>query len=135
MRKVLTKLSGRKAKGPDGRGPKELLTLPTAWTDQLANFYNDCEHNGTWPQALLTCVIALIPNPGATTEAQLRPIGIMPYIYRTWVAARRSQARQWSLHIHGGAHLGAAAMVIPHTHNHGNRPLAGTTQDPGSARV
>ena len=28
IRKVLTKLSGRKAKGPDGWGPKELLTLP-----------------------------------------------------------------------------------------------------------
>ena len=39
IRQVLTKLSGRKAKGPDGWGPKELLTLPEAWTDRLAEFY------------------------------------------------------------------------------------------------
>ena len=60
-------------------------------------------------------MVALIPKPGATSEAQLRPIGIMPYTYRVWMAARRSQARDWSLSIHGGTHIGAAAMAH-HTH-------------------
>ena len=56
-------------------------------------------------------MIALIPKPGAETEAQLRPTGILSYIYRVWMAVRKTHTRQWSLNIHGGKHIGAAALA------------------------
>ena len=60
---------------------------------------------------LNTSIIALVPKPGATTEAQLRPIGIMPYTSSVWVAVRRQVTKDWSLRIHNGRHLGASAMA------------------------
>ena len=58
IRNVLNRLSGKRARGPDEWGPEELLTLPPSWTDRLAEFYNEWEHNNSWPQELLTCAIA-----------------------------------------------------------------------------
>ena len=111
VRNVLQKLKGGKAKGPDGWCPKELAVLPKAWTDRLATFYNQWEARGHWPPAIRRAVIALIAKQGATSEAQLRPIGILSYIYRIWMAIRKQDTRQWSLQIHGGSHQGAAAMA------------------------
>ena len=54
-------------------------------------------------------MIALMPKPGAETEAQLSPIGILSYIYRVWMAIRKAHTRQWSLSIHG--HLVASRAV------------------------
>ena len=111
LSKVLRKLSEGKAKGTDGWSPKEILSLPHSWLGKLAEFYNTWEKRGKWPQVLNNSIIALVPKAGATHEGQLRPIGIMPYIYRLWMAARRIDAKDWSLSIHGGKHLGAAALA------------------------
>ena len=108
---MIKKMKAGKAKGPDGWSPQELGALPNAWTDQLAKFYNQWEHNGHWPPAIKRSVIALIEKPGATTEGQLRPIGILSYVYRVWMAIRKEHTRGWSLKIHGGKHEGAAAMA------------------------
>ena len=48
----------------------------------LATFYGVAEHTSMWPLALATTLIALIPKDGAQTEAELRPIGLTPVIYR-----------------------------------------------------
>lgn len=37
--------------------------------------------------------VATIPGSKAETEAQLRPIGLLPYIYRVWMAIRKQQSR------------------------------------------
>ena len=91
-----------KPKGPDGWCPKELEKLPKAWTNQLATFYNQWEARGHWPPAIRRAVIALIAKQGANTEAQLRPIGILSYIYRIWMAIRKQDTKQWSLRFQGG---------------------------------
>ena len=111
VRYVLKRLKSGKAKGPDGWTPRELEALPPKWTDQLARFYNKWEEQGAWPPSIRSAVVALIEKPGAKSEAQLRPIGILSYIYRIWMAIRKDQARGWSLRLHGGAHVGAAAMA------------------------
>ena len=111
VRRVLKSLKSGKAKGPDGWTPRELQALPTMWTDQLAAFYNEWEKRGAWPRSIRNAVVALIEKPGAKNEGQLRPIGILSYLYRIWMAIRREQARPWSLRIHGGTHEGAAAMA------------------------
>ncbi|MCP4242104.1 MAG: hypothetical protein GY772_16225, partial [bacterium] len=37
----------------------------------------------------------MIPKPGATDATGLRPIGLMPVVYRLWAAARQDHVRQW----------------------------------------
>ncbi|MCP4243385.1 MAG: hypothetical protein GY772_22755, partial [bacterium] len=37
----------------------------------------------------------MIPKPGATDATELRPIGLMPVVYRLWAAARQPYVRQW----------------------------------------
>ncbi|MCP4242092.1 MAG: hypothetical protein GY772_16165, partial [bacterium] len=37
----------------------------------------------------------MIPKPGATDATELRPIGLMPVVYRLWAAARQPFVRQW----------------------------------------
>jgi hypothetical protein len=107
VRDVLKRLKSGKAKGMDGWTPMELEALAPQWTDQLARFYNRWEQQGAWPPTIRNAVIALIEKPGAKSEAQLRPIGILLYIYRIWMAIRKKQARGWSLRLHGGEHSGA----------------------------
>eukprot|EP00972_Heterocapsa_arctica_P028133 4139547-Heterocapsa_arctica.AAC.1 len=38
-----------------------------------------------WPHGLHP-IIALIAKEGAENEGQLRPIAILPYVYRVWMA-------------------------------------------------
>eukprot|EP00972_Heterocapsa_arctica_P064801 9561965-Heterocapsa_arctica.AAC.1 len=47
----------------------------------LADLLNAIEREQTWPDGL-NPIIALIPKEGAESEGQLRPISIIPYIYR-----------------------------------------------------
>ena len=93
VREVLKKLKSGKAKGPDGWTPRELEALPPKWTDQLARFYNRWEERGARPPSIRSAVVALIEKPGAKSEAQLRPIGILSYIYRIWMAKEGSSKR------------------------------------------
>ena len=51
-----------------------------------------------WPDRL-NPIIALIPKEGAESEGQLRPIAILPYIYRVWMAIRKSKIKQWALRL------------------------------------
>ncbi|MCP4244117.1 MAG: hypothetical protein GY772_26500, partial [bacterium] len=37
----------------------------------------------------------MIPKPGATDATRLRPIGLMPVVYRLWAASRQDHVRQW----------------------------------------
>lgn len=53
----------------------------------------------------------MIPKSKAETEAQLRPIGLRPYIYWVWIAIRKQQSRGWSLRLRGGTHIGATVMA------------------------
>eukprot|EP00972_Heterocapsa_arctica_P026250 3863741-Heterocapsa_arctica.AAC.1 len=43
-----------------------------------------------WPDGL-NPIIALIPKEGADSEGQLRPIDILPYICKVWMAIRKSK--------------------------------------------
>lgn len=39
----------------------------------------------------------------------MRPIGLLPYAYRAWMVIR--QCKEWSLRLHDGKHVGAAALA------------------------
>ena len=87
-----------------------MKALPQAWTDQLAEFHSQWEAEGHCPLTIRRADVALIGKGEAQTEARVRPIGILPYIYRVWMAIRKTHTRQWSLKIHGGqTHRGGGA--------------------------
>lgn len=44
-------------------------------------------------------------------RSRVETIGLLPYIYRVWVARRRGQQQGWSLGIHDGKRAGAAALA------------------------
>eukprot|EP00972_Heterocapsa_arctica_P049300 7256524-Heterocapsa_arctica.AAC.1 len=54
-----------------------------------------------WPAGLRP-ILALIPKEGAENEGQLRPIAILPYVYRVWMAVRKSKVKQWAVKLNDG---------------------------------
>ena len=82
-----------KARGPDGWLPSELRKLPAPAIAELVDLLNHFEASRSWPEALLTVSVVLLPKPHQASEADMRPIGLLPMIYRLWVAARQSALR------------------------------------------
>ena len=52
-----------------------------------------------------------MPKAGAAHEKQLRPVGLLSYIYRVWMAIRKQHLSLWSRTLHGGRHEGAAELA------------------------
>ena len=82
LQEVVDKMIPRKALGADSWTVLELRLLSPQLLQCLANFYNRAEAEGRWPPVLCHTVVALIPKEGARTEAELRPIGLTPIVYR-----------------------------------------------------
>ena len=89
VRAALKAMKQGKATGADGWRPYELAALPVPWTDRLATFMNQWESAGAWPEPLRHNIIALVPTPGAAHEKQLRPSGLLNYVYRVWMVIRK----------------------------------------------
>eukprot|EP00972_Heterocapsa_arctica_P077778 11473787-Heterocapsa_arctica.AAC.1 len=81
VRRVATKLVDGKAKGVDAWSPAELRALLQTHIHGLADILNKVEKDKRWPEGM-NPIIALIPKDEAENEGQLRPIAILPYIYR-----------------------------------------------------
>ena len=50
-----------------------------------------CEQTGSWPKAVYYVVIVLLPKGDGT----FRPIGLIPWLPRLWMRARRIFATAW----------------------------------------
>eukprot|EP00972_Heterocapsa_arctica_P020261 2989334-Heterocapsa_arctica.AAC.1 len=87
VRRVVNNLADGTAKGVDGWSPAELRALSRTHFQGLMDILNKVEQL-KWPEGL-DPIIALIPKEGADNEGQRRPIYILPYIYRVWMAVRR----------------------------------------------
>ena len=46
-------------------------------------------------------IIALIDKVGATHEGQLRPICLLPYVYRAWMRMRKKHTVDWTRRLYG----------------------------------
>eukprot|EP00972_Heterocapsa_arctica_P043686 6449403-Heterocapsa_arctica.AAC.1 len=101
VRRVINRLADGKAKEVDGWSPAELRAHSRTHIQGLANVLNHIEQSETLPEGL-NPIIALIPKEGAPNEGQLRPIAILPYIYRVWMAIRTSKVKQWALKLNDG---------------------------------
>eukprot|EP00972_Heterocapsa_arctica_P039088 5755680-Heterocapsa_arctica.AAC.1 len=84
VRRVVNSLADGKAKGVDGWSPAERRAISRTQIKGLTDKYE------RWPHGLHT-IIALIDKEGAENEGQLRPTAILPYIYRVWMAVRKSK--------------------------------------------
>ena len=95
VRRVIRYMSdNNKAKGKGGWSIPELRALTKADTDALAQFYNNAEAQRRFPKTLPGPIIALLDKPSALDEGELRPIAILPYIYRIWMAVRKADTKQ-----------------------------------------
>ena len=80
LRGILLRMSPRKSRGADGWGPHELGSLPLPYHERLRELRLASEAEGRWREEFGQILVTLIPKPGALTGAQLRPIGILPYM-------------------------------------------------------
>ena len=78
-------MSDNKACGLDGWRPSELYALPAKAKQQLIDYFHHAEALGEWCPQMKHILIAPIPKAGATHEGQLRPIGILPMLYRVYM--------------------------------------------------
>ena len=66
------------------------------WWERVADIFNQIENQGNWPEALAQAVIPLIPKPGGdATPQNLRPITVLPVLYRAWAGERYDQLEKW----------------------------------------
>eukprot|EP00972_Heterocapsa_arctica_P026493 3902113-Heterocapsa_arctica.AAC.1 len=98
VRRVVNNLADGNAKAVDGWSPAELRARSRSHIKGFTYMFNNVENNDKWPQGL-NPIIALIPKEGAGNEGQLRPIAVLPYIYRIWMAVRKSKVKQWAIEL------------------------------------
>eukprot|EP00972_Heterocapsa_arctica_P034966 5147155-Heterocapsa_arctica.AAC.1 len=101
VRRVVNNLADGKANGVDGWSPAELRVLSRTHIKGLNNILNKVETCQRWPHGLHP-IIALIAKEGAENEGQFRPIAILPYIYKVWMAIRKNKVRQWAIKLNNG---------------------------------
>lgn len=77
--------------GWDGIHPRAICRLSQATLEWLAKVMYHCETTGRWPELIDVDVIALLPK----SDGGLRPIGLMPFLVRSWTRARNEIAMQW----------------------------------------
>ena len=92
---IVRAVSARAAAGVDGWRARELKELPPVFWDRLAVLLHLCERVGRWPRPLRAGMVALLPKAGKQDPAEMRPIAVLPLVYRIWAAARRPWVRRW----------------------------------------
>ena len=103
LRKALSKPDS--SAGCDGWNGHELLVLPEAAWELLANVFSTIEKTQRWPQALASAFAAAIPKQGH--PGKLRLLGITSIVYRAWARTRILDMADWTKQwagdeLHGG---------------------------------
>ena len=101
MDKVLRRFPAHKARGTDHWQPRELLVLPRVLKEELLKWLHRCEETGEWQEGFACSLVTLIAKPGAQHEGQLRPIGLLPYVYRVWMKMRKPCVKAWIKNLYG----------------------------------
>ena len=90
---VINRLADGKAKGADSWSPAELRAFTKGHLKSLAGILNRVEKERRWPSGMGP-IVALIPIDGAENEGHLRPIAVLPYKYRVWMAIRKGRVKE-----------------------------------------
>eukprot|EP00972_Heterocapsa_arctica_P019004 2805323-Heterocapsa_arctica.AAC.1 len=108
FRRVVNNIVDGKAKGVDGWSPAELRALSRTHIKGLTDILNKVEKYQRWQHGLL---ISLIAKEGAENEGQLRPIAILPYIYKIWMAITKSKVRKTAIKVNNGRFTSPETLV------------------------
>jgi len=71
------------------------MVLPAIFKRKLLEIYQEAEEKGKWPQQLRYNMVSLVTKANEIQEGQLRPIGLLPFIYRIWMCLRKEHTREW----------------------------------------
>eukprot|EP00971_Amphidinium_carterae_P327114 6458290-Amphidinium_carterae.1 len=89
LKSILKDANKHSAPGPDNWHYDELGVLPMAALRQLAELYGQIEADASWPSLLTTSWTALLPKTELPLDAKdLRPIRVLPTLFRLWSALR-----------------------------------------------
>ena len=77
--------------GWDKLHPKAIRRISDSLLNLLVRIMVQCELAGTWPAMVALVLIALLPKP----EGGYRPIGLIPFLPRLWMRARKGIASKW----------------------------------------
>ena len=89
------KKMGNTSCGSDGFRVAEIKALPPEILERIVILFNMIEQLGEWPEALTLGVISMIPKGEGLMAQDLRPITVMPALYRLWSAVRVSSVLRW----------------------------------------
>ncbi len=93
FRRVLASFPGDTALGWDSLHPRAILRLGDHALVALLRILLVAEFLGEWPAAVAMIVIVLLPKP----DGGRRPIGLLPFLPRVWMRARREIVFSWEL--------------------------------------
>lgn len=77
--------------GWDKMHPRILRRLSRETVKLMVTILHICEQHGTWPNQVAFVLIALLPKG----DGDFRPIGLLSFLPRIWMRARRSAASKW----------------------------------------
>ena len=82
LRRRLRKMGTRTGPGLDGWAVADLLQLPAALIDMLADLLHLVEEIGEWPTLLARGYISLIPKGEGMGPLQMQPLSVLSQLYR-----------------------------------------------------
>ena len=89
FRHIISSKKKKAATGPDGISRKDVLALPVAATDLLAQLINGFENQASWPTQMATGFIkSLDKGKGDGWVDSYRPITVYSLLYRAWSTQR-----------------------------------------------
>eukprot|EP01059_Diplonema_ambulator_P025800 TRINITY_DN428_c0_g3_i5.p1 TRINITY_DN428_c0_g3~~TRINITY_DN428_c0_g3_i5.p1 ORF type:complete len:1329 (+),score=230.13 TRINITY_DN428_c0_g3_i5:197-4183(+) len=95
LQTTLKKKANQRCAGVDGWRLSELAHLPKHILEAFAYIYNWVEETGTWPSAVLTALISMIPKSTSDDPLEHRPITVTSAFYRLWACARLPAMMTW----------------------------------------
>eukprot|EP01059_Diplonema_ambulator_P013414 TRINITY_DN23937_c0_g2_i1.p1 TRINITY_DN23937_c0_g2~~TRINITY_DN23937_c0_g2_i1.p1 ORF type:complete len:461 (+),score=88.51 TRINITY_DN23937_c0_g2_i1:121-1383(+) len=95
LKTTLGKKANQHCAGIDGWRLSELAVLPNHILEGFAYLYSWIEATGTWPRAVLTALISMIPKGASDDPLDHRPITVTSAFYRLWACARLPCMMTW----------------------------------------
>ena len=97
LARIARAIPAGKAGGADGWRVRELQALPEPYWTLLAELLSECERQASWPDGLRQAAVSLLPKEGESELSAMRPVTILPLVYRVWAAARRGPVKAWEV--------------------------------------
>ena len=95
LRKRFGKMGVHTATSLDGWCVADLLCLPNALFDMLAQLLTHIESTGLWPRVLARGFVSLIRKGKGMLPMQQRPLSVLSQLYRVWAGVRLEECMIW----------------------------------------